>query len=112
MPRVNHRETLFDHDTSCLLPCPFCGPIDHIRTNESCYMTKDFSNGHNWHYFVECMNCGCEAKFFAETIEQAVIDWNTRPALSDTEEFMLGYIAAKRDLIKYIERDLSNGQTD
>lgn len=106
MPRVNNRSTLFDFDTSVLMPCPFCGFIAKDEDGERCFLTKDYTNGHDWHYFVECFNCGCEPKFYVPTIEEAVLKWNTRPQLRPGDEFKLGYEAAKNDLVKAIMKDL------
>lgn len=57
-----------------LLPCPFCGGDA---------MTRNF--GGNGTKFVSCDQCYCDGAI-GRTKEEAIENWNTRPALLTLEQ--------------------------
>lgn len=77
------------------LPCPFCGnecTDDYLEIDGEKY-------GHD--FSACCGHCGAKAER-GNTVDEAVENWNTRADIKSSE-FMRGYIAAKRDIIKNIE---------
>jgi Lar family restriction alleviation protein len=84
--------------SNLLLPCPFCGP--HV--NPPIMNKQKFTKYHDEHFYVGCTSCGAEHNIFSKTIEEAIAAWNTRFSLSKTDEFQLGFEAAKQEIIRAI----------
>jgi hypothetical protein len=61
-----------------LLECPFCGDQDPFEPTKG-----DPSGGKSDAlYYIECS--ACTAEVFSSTLEQAIIEWNTRAAPKTT----------------------------
>lgn len=81
------------------LSCPFCGHEcidDYLEIDGEKY-------GHD--FKASCGYCGASSER-GNTVEEAIINWNTREN-TESSEFLKGYIAAKKEII-YSIKELKN----
>lgn len=80
-------------DKKELLPCPFCGARVEI---------DEFSSRSSKHYRIRCVNRECRVKDYelrSPTLEEAIMDWNTRYGVSADERLKCLYGAKIKGLI-------------
>ena len=76
-----------------LMPCPFCGARVEI---------DEFSSRSSKHYRIRCANRECWVKNYelrAETLDKAIIKWNTRYGETGNEQLKCRYGAKIKGLI-------------
>lgn len=82
------------------ISCPFCG---HHCNEEWLEIEGDAND-----FVASCGNCGSRSSW-ARSIEEAINNWNTRET-KQTDEFLRGYLQAKRDFILFLKRMNNDNQ--
>ena len=76
------------------LNCPFCG-------NDK----KPEFEGKNNSIYAECGNCGARSEW-AYSLGEALNNWNSRASIPESENYLKGYLDAKKQILELAERIL------